>query len=117
MSLGDHLASLLGGLSVLESLDVALPGALGAHLANDIPAPREMPHFTMCRFSGYAVRSAEVTTGTSLQIVGEATVADSVSQPVYAGVCVAVQPGAPLPSGADAVVPALHELPFVRRHE
>ena len=32
VSLGDHLASLLGGLSVLEPLDVALPGALGAHL-------------------------------------------------------------------------------------
>lgn len=111
MSLGDHLASLLGGLSVLEPLDVALPGALGAHLASDMTASRPMPHYATCRFTGYAVRSAEVQAGTSLQVVGQATVGDSVSQPVYAGVCVAVQPGAPLPGGADAVVPAAEVAP------
>ena len=111
MSLGDHLASLLGGLSVLEPLDVALPGALGAHLAADVIAPRPIPHYAVCRLAGYAVRSSEVTAGTSLQVVGHAKAGDNVTQPVYAGVCVAVQPGAPLPSGADAVVPAAELVP------
>ena len=111
MSLGDHLASLLGGLSVLEPLDVALPGALRAHLAADVTAPRPMPHYAMCQFSGYAVRSSEVTAGSNLQVVGQAQAGDNVTQPVYAGVCVAVQPGAPLPSGADAVVPAVELAP------
>lgn len=105
MSLGEHLAQLLGGLRALEPLDVPLDAALGSRLAADIPAPRPVPHFPVCVSSGYAVRSGDASVGASLRVIDDVAPGFTSSQPVYSGVCVTVHEGALLPKGADAVVP------------
>ncbi len=106
MSLGEHLAQLLGGLSPLEPLDVSLEGARGTSLAADIVAPQPVPNFDLCEISGYAVKATELAPGAQLKVIDRVSPGAATSQPVYTGVCVAVFEGARLPGGADAVVPA-----------
>ena len=106
MSLGEHLAQLLGGLSPLEPLDVSLEGARGTPLAKDLVATRPHPSFDLCEVSGYAVRAGEVASGSQLKVIDRVAPGAATSQPVYTGVCVAVFEGVRLPGGADAVVPA-----------
>ncbi len=105
MGLAEHLAQLLDGLSALSPMDVSLSAAVGSQLAADVVAPRPVPHFPVCEVSGYAVRSADLGPGATLKVVDEVAPGFTASQPVYAGVCVAVHEGAMLPRGADAVVP------------
>lgn len=105
MSLEQHLAVLLGQVRPLEPLDITLKEAIGCQLVGDVMAPRPLPHFATCAVSGYAVRADDVGAGTALNVVDQVEPGYAATQPVYRGVTVRVAAGAPLPSGADAVVP------------
>ncbi|KAF6000599.1 hypothetical protein F1559_002577 [Cyanidiococcus yangmingshanensis] len=79
-----------------------------AVLAEDVAAPWPMPRFDAALKDGYAVRSADLASDTTLcctalQVAGQETWPLSVV--MEPGTCVYVTTGAPLPPGADAVVP------------
>ena len=79
--------------------------ALGLTLAEDITADVDSPPHDKAMVDGYAVVAADLAKGpTELEILEEVTAGDVPTQNVSAGKTTRIMTGAPLPSGADAVV-------------
>ena len=91
-------------------LPVALIDALGCVLAGPVVAPEAVPPFTNSAMDGFAVLAADVAAA-SVDAPVRLTVADTVAAgapalvAVTPGHAVRIMTGAPLPPGADAIVP------------
>ncbi len=81
---------------------VALEDALGRRLAADIVADRDDPPFDKSLMDGFAVRAGD---GATLRVVGEIAAGAEAGRGLVAGEAMAIMTGAPIPTGADAVVP------------
>lgn len=109
-AVSDHLAAVLDLLRPLPPLDVSLPDAVGCILAEDIRTGQDLPAWDIATCDGYAVRSADVE-GASLERVVELRVLDEVKagdtdpSRVVPHAAVRIASGAPLPTGADTVIP------------
>jgi molybdopterin molybdotransferase len=85
--------------------------ARGRVLAEDLRADRDYPPFDRSTRDGYAVHSAEAqSVPVTLECIGEARAGKPYpgSLENRPGACVEIMTGAPLPSGADAVVMLEH---------
>jgi len=95
---------------VPPQVHVATPQAVGLYAAQDVVSPVDVPPFDRAAFDGYAVRSVD-TLGASrtnpmmLKVVGKALPGAPFKGAVGPGEAVEAATGAPLPPGADAVVP------------
>ena len=84
--------------------------ALGQVLCEDVVAPFDIPPLDNTAMDGYAVR-AENTTGASesnpreLRVIADLAAGYILETPVGPGEAVRIMTGAPMPPGADAVVP------------
>jgi molybdopterin molybdotransferase len=85
---------------------VRLDQADGRVLAEDVTADRDTPALARSVRDGFAVRAADVP-GT-LAVIGEVRAGEQFSGVVGAGQAVEIMTGAPVPSGADAVVMVEH---------
>lgn len=85
----------------------SLDDALGRVLARDVVADVDWPPFDTSAMDGYAVRASEArAAGLVLpERPGLVAAGDAFPKPLAAGEAVRVMTGAPLPPGADAVVP------------
>jgi molybdopterin molybdotransferase len=107
----EHVASVLARALPLEPLDVSLLDSRGCLLAEPVTAPWPLPPFDAAGADGYAVRADDVA-GASGQVPVGLDVIDDVpagyraSHPVSPGTAIRIGSGAPMPEGADAVVPA-----------
>jgi molybdopterin molybdotransferase len=93
--------------------DVPLAAALGRILAGPVHADRDQPPFHRSTRDGFAVRSADLSAATesvaiTLSVLGEAAAGTTFAGAVSPGTCVEIMTGAPLPTGADAVVMVEH---------
>jgi molybdopterin molybdotransferase len=107
--LADYLGSVLRRLQPLPPLDLDLTQAYGNVLAEDVLAPHQSPSFDCAAVDGYAVRSADLDASTRavrLSVIGDLTAASWRPVRLTPGGCFSVAAGAPLPGGADTVVPA-----------
>jgi molybdopterin molybdotransferase len=85
---------------------VRLHAARGLRLAEDVVADRDYPPFDKSLMDGYAVRSADVRELPAvLRVVDVVPAGQWPRRGVGAGEAVAIMTGAPMPEGADAVVP------------
>ena len=90
---------------------VPLDALHGRVLAEPVRAPIDVPAFDRAAMDGYALRGNE-TTGASeynpltFTLRGEALPVRPCRDPVEPGTAVRIMTGAPLPAGADAVLPA-----------
>jgi molybdenum cofactor synthesis domain-containing protein len=88
---------------------VPVRDALGLVLATDIVAGEQVPPFANTAMDGYAVRAAD-TTGASddapvrLHVVGDLPAGHAPTVPVGPGEAIRIMTGAPIPTGADAIV-------------
>jgi molybdopterin molybdotransferase len=91
----------------LGSEDVALDDSFRRVLAADIHSPRDLPPFDNSAMDGYAVRSADMSgkLPAVLSIAGERPAGTARAGTVAPGECMKIMTGAPVPRGADAVVP------------
>jgi molybdopterin molybdotransferase len=85
---------------------VPLADACGRVLAADAVADRDWPALGRSVRDGYAVRSLDVPG--QLEIIGEVRAGERFAGEVAAGQAVEIMTGAPIPSGADAVVMIEH---------
>jgi len=98
-------------LCALPVEEVGLHEAGGRVLGRDLVAGVDVPGFDRAAMDGHAVRG-EDTFGASayspveLRVVGEARPGQAFLEVLKAGEAVRIMTGAPLPDGADAVVPA-----------
>ena len=86
---------------------VPLGEADGLRLAADVSADRDYPPFAKSLMDGYAVRSADVVgkAAAELRVVGELAAGTTPDKGVLPGEAIAIMTGAPMPAGADGVVP------------
>ena len=100
----DILDSAVGSLGVET---VSLADAPGRVAAADVVADVDWPPFHTSAMDGYALRAEEVTAdGASLrERAGLVAAGDPPPPPLAAGEAVRLMTGAPLPEGADAIVP------------
>jgi len=95
----------------LESESAPLAFAAGRVLARDIQSRYDVPGFERAMMDGYAVRAADTEGASSyqrvtLEVIGEVLPGSELDREVVPGTCVRIMTGAPLPRGADAVLPA-----------
>jgi len=82
---------------------VALTEALGRTVAEDLRSAEPVPPFTNSAMDGYAFRSGQGMEG--LRVCGELLAGQIPTRPVEAGQALRIMTGAPMPEGADTVVP------------
>ena len=109
-SVDAHLESVLASISPLSPIELTLQDAHGCVLAEDVAASFPLPPFDNSAMDGYAVRAADVAAASesspvTLHVVGDVAAGSSGAYSVQPGLCVRIMTGAPMPSGADAVVP------------
>ena len=110
ISVDAHLETILSALSPLPALDLGLLDAHGCMLAEDVTAPFPMPPFDNSAMDGYAVRGSDVAGASEaspvrLPVVGDVAAGSTTPYTVQPGLCVRIMTGAPVPPGADAVIP------------
>ena len=91
--------------SVSDSERVPLERSVGRILAEEPCADAEQPAFDRVTMDGFAVRSQDLPEPGTLQCIGLRTAGSMAGDRVGAGQCLEIMTGAPLPAGADAVVP------------
>ena len=101
----------------LPSEPVAPEAALGRFLAAGVSATTDLPPWDNSAMDGYAIRAADVgsasdDTPVELRVVGEVAAGASPTVQVGRGTAVRIATGAPLPRGADAVVPVEQTVPL-----
>ncbi|MGB3951554.1 MAG: hypothetical protein WBK99_00185, partial [Solirubrobacterales bacterium] len=84
---------------------VALGRSTGRILAEDVRAPFAFPPFVSSAMDGFAVRAGDCQPGAKLRLIGESRAGIALDRELSAGTAAAISTGAPLPPGADAVVP------------
>jgi molybdopterin molybdotransferase len=89
---------------IAQQENVTLADAAGRILARDLLAPLDLPAFANAAMDGYAVRAVDCTGAASLRVIGTAFAGHGYAGPVGPGSAVRIMTGAPIPSGADAVV-------------
>lgn len=84
---------------------VALTEALGRTVAEDLHAAEPVPPFTNSAMDGFAFQSVQRMESLRLRVCGELLAGQVPTRPVEAGQALRIMTGAPLPEGADTVVP------------
>ncbi|MBI2460319.1 MAG: molybdopterin molybdotransferase MoeA, partial [Candidatus Rokubacteria bacterium] len=106
----EALARILEEIPVLGSERIGLPDADGRVLSEAVVAPRDVPPWDNSSMDGYALPSAETRPASRevpvrLRILGEVPAGRLVAEPPVAAGAWRILTGAPLPPGADAVIP------------
>ncbi|TXL62152.1 molybdotransferase-like divisome protein Glp [Aeromicrobium terrae] len=106
----DHLERILRGVGPLEPYDQPIVESLGLPLHEDYTAPIDLPRFANSAMDGYALRAEDVKGASEsdpvvLPVVGEIHAGSAKPFAISAGTAVKIMTGAPIPKGADTVVP------------
>ena len=101
------LEQILSRVHVLPAERVALLESRDRVLAEPIVSTREIPPWPNSSMDGYAVRSADTHRGGPLRlaVIGRVPAGSMPEQPVGPGQAIRIFTGAPMPDGADAVIP------------
>ena len=104
LSAGEALARVLALMTPTGIESVPLAKASGRVLASPVYAERDQPPFAASAMDGYAVRAADAGVGATLKVIAEVPAGGSLDGEVGAGEAVRIFTGAPVPSGADAIL-------------
>lgn len=101
---------ILGAVEPIPPLQLPLSEAYGCILAEDIVAGEDMPAFASSAMDGFAVRAVDVAGASEagpieLPIVGRSMIGHRPEVTVGGKEAVRIATGAPIPAGADAIVP------------
>ncbi|GAB4516424.1 MAG: molybdopterin molybdotransferase MoeA [Anaerolineae bacterium] len=110
LSVEEAAEKFLSHFAPLEVETVPILEALGRVLAETVTAPMDVPPLSNTAMDGYAVRSEDVASArpeapVRLQIAADLAAGYVREQPVQPGTAVRIMTGAPIPPGADAVIP------------
>ena len=110
ISVEEYLQKVLDGVEPLPELEQPLIEALGLPVCQRITSTMDVPSFDNSSMDGYAVRhedlaGASVDSPVQLPVVGESAAGQSGILGMSGGSAVRIMTGAPLPQGADSVVP------------
>jgi len=105
-----YLAEVLAIAQPIAPVLLGLEEAEGGVLAADATARSPLPSFDNSSMDGYAVQAADVVAATAaapvfLPVASQIPAGDTSPHVLRVGTCARIMTGAPLPAGADAVVP------------
>jgi molybdopterin molybdotransferase len=109
-SVDEHLAVVLGGIGSIEPIEEPLLDAQGLLLAENVTTTTALPAFDNSAMDGYAVRAVDTRRAsaeepTVLPVVGDVVAGVRTRSGMGPGLAMRIMTGAPMPSGADAVIP------------
>ncbi|MET9440818.1 gephyrin-like molybdotransferase Glp [Streptomyces sp. NPDC006610] len=109
-SVDEHLEDILATVRPLEPIELQLLDAQGCVLVDDVTVPVSLPPFDNSSMDGYAVRVADVAGASEefpavLEVIGDVAAGQGELLQVGPGQAARIMTGAPLPPGAEAVVP------------
>ncbi|MFF3845678.1 gephyrin-like molybdotransferase Glp [Streptomyces sp. NPDC002328] len=109
-SVDEHLEDILATVRPLEPIELQLPDAQGCVLVDDVTVAVSLPPFDNSSMDGYAVRVADVAGASEefpavLEVVGDVAAGQAGLLHVGPGQAARIMTGAPLPHGAETVVP------------
>ncbi|MBK7897378.1 MAG: molybdopterin molybdotransferase MoeA [Anaerolineaceae bacterium] len=110
LTVQEALTAVLAGVSVVSAEQVPLLEALGRVLAQDVVAQDSLPPFANSSMDGYALIAADLAAASQenpaiLRVVGDVAAGAVQDVVVQRGTAVRIMTGAPVPPGANAVVP------------
>ena len=110
LSVEEALERILAFFEVLEAEDKPILDAQGQVLAGDVVSPFDIPPLDNSAMDGYAVQAGSVAGAgeagpVGLRVIGSVAAGQLPREEVTAGTAVRIMTGAPVPEGADAVVP------------
>ena len=110
LSVDEARAQVLAAVGRLDVVELRLEHAVGHVLASDAHAPHPLPRFDNSAMDGYAVRAEDCASASEenvveLEIVGEVRAGDPGDVKVLPGTAARIMTGAPVPPGADGIVP------------
>lgn len=109
ITVDEALRTILGSVETLDSEPTCLHAALGRVLAESVTSEAPLPSFDNSAMDGFAIKTQDVQ-GASfehpvwLPLVGEAAAGRPWTRPLEQGEAVRIMTGAPVPSGAEAVI-------------
>ena len=110
ISVEEARAQILSTMSPLNTVDCSLEQSLGLVLAEDIYSDLDIPPHPNTGMDGYAVRAEDTKNASysepiNLTVIGYLPAGAVFEGKVSDGQAVRIMTGAPMPDGADAVVP------------
>jgi len=106
----EHLSIVLDGIGTIDPIELTLLDAQGLLLAENVTAEVPLPSFDNSAMDGYAVRAVD-TRGASeaepivLPVIGDVVAGTKSRSGMGPGLAMRIMTGAPMPAGADAVIP------------
>jgi molybdopterin molybdotransferase len=97
--------AILDHMTPLGAEAVPVAEAVGRVLAVDVTAPWDLPSWDNSAMDGYAVRARDAAAPVTLEIAGYIPAGSAGGGALVPGTAARILTGAPLPAGADAVVP------------
>ena len=110
LSVEDARNTILESFNPLESNDIPAIDSLGLTLAEDLYSTVNIPPFNNSAMDGYAVKEEDIIsatheTPTYLKVVGTISAGEIPEFTITNGYCARIMTGAPLPNGADTIIP------------
>ncbi len=110
LTVQEALTAVLAGVFVLPAEKVPLLDGLGRVLAQSVVAEDSLPPFANSSMDGYALIAADLSGATAenpavLRVIGDVAAGAMPEIDIQPGTAVRIMTGAPVPNGADAVVP------------
>ena len=106
----EHFSRIVGTVRRLPSIGLNLLDAQGCVLSEDVTSEVPLPGFTNSAMDGYAVHAVDLATATAtspvtLPVVHDIAAGNTQALSLAPGQSMRIMTGAPIPHGADAVVP------------
>jgi molybdopterin molybdotransferase len=110
LSVEEARDKILSHVNVLDAEDTPLLEALGQVLAVNVQAGLDVPSLANSSMDGYAVQAEDIreagpTSGVLLQVVDHVAAGQAPGKKVGQGQAIRIMTGAPIPEGANTVVP------------
>jgi molybdopterin molybdotransferase len=106
ISFREALELVLRHTPLLAAESCRIEAAAGRVLRREIRADRDFPPYDRVMMDGYALRAADLLAGRVFHVAGQAPAGRATAvMPDQAFCCLEIMTGAPLPEGADCIVP------------
>ncbi len=110
LSVDEARDRVLAAIRPVEPVESLVGDAQGKVLAGALRAPHPLPRFDNSAMDGYAVIATDVAAATPedpvvLELAGEVRAGQPAVEKVLPGTAIRIMTGAPVPEGADAIVP------------
>ncbi len=105
LNVDDAISRILEQLRMLEAEVVHLTDSAGRILAEDVVSDTDLPPFDNSAMDGFAIKASDSGDNVRLKVVMDIPAGVAPTLTLQAGEAARIMTGAPVPDGADAVIP------------